>query len=298
MSHLWGHGGWCVILIILAACLGLLWGAQVQAQGDLSPLGDVIADRLVQRVDFPGIEEDPELPLIQVLERFTKLYRVPFQINEKAFKFENPAADIPQICITERGAIRAIPNARLDRVLRQVLYRIPSSSGASFLVRSDHVEITTIEFVQAEFWDWQHAKGPLLPLVHATIERRPLREALRTLADRADFNILLDVRASAARNLVTGRFRNVPLDTAVALLADQADLSPVLVDNVLYVTTPRHAKFLLARAEKHRSKAPVQRPLEDALSYPTITSDWFAPHAGNHWTAPRITEGLLLGNRK
>jgi hypothetical protein len=37
---------------------------------------------------------------------------------------------------------------------------------------------------------------------------------------------------------------NVPLDTAVQLLADMAELKVVHRDNVLYVTTPEHAAKL------------------------------------------------------
>jgi hypothetical protein len=47
--------------------------------------------------------------------------------------------------------------------------------------------------------------------------------------------------AERARLPVTASLLNVPLDTAVMILTDMAQLQPVLIDTVLYVTTPENA---------------------------------------------------------
>jgi len=63
--------------------------------------------------------------------------------------------------------------------------------------------------------------------------------ALRPLA------VLLDTRAAEkARTPITAELYNVPLDTAVRLLAGMVDLQPVRVDNVLFVTSPQTAEAL------------------------------------------------------
>jgi hypothetical protein len=51
---------------------------------------------------------------------------------------------------------------------------------------------------------------------------------------------------------VTARFVNVPLDVAVRLLADMADLGVVRIGNVFYATSPENAK----RLQSEQSKSP------------------------------------------
>ncbi len=55
---------------------------------------------------------------------------------------------------------------------------------------------------------------------------------------------------------MTGRFNNVPLDTAVTFLADMADLQPILQDNVIYVTTRDNAMRLEAKQRKDMADQP------------------------------------------
>jgi hypothetical protein len=62
-------------------------------------------------------------------------------------------------------------------------------------------------------------------------------------------NVVLDPRAlaeSGEKLTVTARFHNVPVDTAVRILSNMADLQMVRLDNVLYITTPKRAAQLQA----------------------------------------------------
>src|SRR5262249_49008258 len=82
---------------------------------------------------------------------------------------------------------------------------------------------------------------PLI-LVHECFNKVKLCRALETIADTTDTNIVLDIRVKAkADTEVSANFTNVPLDTAVSLLADMADLAVVRRNNVLYVTSPENA---------------------------------------------------------
>jgi hypothetical protein len=84
------------------------------------------------------------------------------------------------------------------------------------------------------------------------LEQRPLEQALKTLATRTGFTVVLDVRAGEkGKTPVTAAFKNVPLDTAVRLLADMADLRSVLIDNTLYVTSPENADRMIADQSHH-----------------------------------------------
>ncbi len=47
-------------------------------------------------------------------------------------------------------------------------------------------------------------------------------------------------------------FDNLPLDSAVSMLADMADLRTILQDNAVYVTTPKNAQRLKSEQKKNR----------------------------------------------
>jgi len=78
--------------------------------------------------------------------------------------------------------------------------------------------------------------GPHLPRIYASFDKRTLAESLKYLNDRTSnsvISILGPVRK--ARNGCR-TFKNLPLDSAVRLLAEMADLRVVQIDNVFYVT--------------------------------------------------------------
>ncbi len=205
--------------------------------------------KLARRINFDGVT-DARTTLADVLDHLAKKYDITFDVNEKAFKFEN----VQDILKTDVTPVRPMRNVRLDTVLRKLLGLVPVGSGATYILRDDLVEITTNTFVGAEVWG--NFKGPQLPLVWATLDKVPLEEALKDLAEQADFNVLLDNRAGEkGKTPVTARLRNTPLDTAVRLLADMADLRPVHLDNVLYVTTKENAAEAEARLEKEKKEA-------------------------------------------
>jgi hypothetical protein len=221
-----------------------------------------VPQKLAQRVRFDGID-DPKATLDEALEKLTKLYDVNFDINEKAFKFEN-LQEVGKTEIATPAPLPAMKNARLGTVLRKLLSRIPVPSGATYLVRGDHIEITTGTFQAAEIWG--KYTGPHLPLVNAMLEKCPLADAVAELAEQSDFNVLVDNRAAEqAKTSVSARLLNTPLDTALRLLADMADLRAVHLDNVLYVTTKENAAALEARLEKEKTPT---NPMDDASDNP------------------------------
>jgi hypothetical protein len=229
-----------------------------------------VPQKLSQRVKFDGID-DAKVTLGEALEKLTKLYDVNFDINERAFEFEN-LKEVGKTEIATPNPIPAMKNARLDTVLRKMLSRIPVPSGAMYLVRGDHIEITTGTFQAQEIWG--KYSGPHLPLVHVTLEKCPLADAVVELAEQADFNILVDNRAAEqAKTAVSARLLNTPLDSALRLLADMADLRAVHLDNVLYLTTKENAAALEARLQKET--IPVN-PLDDTNENP----GQYAPRKG------------------
>jgi hypothetical protein len=251
----------CSLVVVLALGAGA-WAAPAPAGA--REKSNELADALNRTVKCGGFE-DPKTTLIEALDILANRYDLPFDINETAFKFEM----LPDVAKTEIAQPNAIPEmtAPLGAVLKKVLARVPVPSGATYVVRRDTIEITTVEALRKEIWGEDY-RGPMLPLVRSNFEKLPLRDALRELAQQAEYNIVLDssVDDEAAKTPVTARLRNAPLDTAVRLLADMAGLRVVQTANVLYVTTPEKAEALRERlkAEKPKPAPQPPRPAEKA----------------------------------
>jgi hypothetical protein len=213
------------------------------------PKGDAasVRKKLARPIDFSGYE-DVKTSLIEALDELAKKHHVVFDINDRAFKAEE-THDVLKTFIAEGTSIPAM-KASLARVLQKILDRVPAQSGAVFLIRQRHVEITTIAAVREELG---LAKGArLVPLVWEVFDNKQLTRAFSDLAEVTGMNVVVDpkVKEAARVGQVTARLANVPVDTAVRLLADMAELDVVLLDNVFYVTSPEKAKRL--RQNSHR----------------------------------------------
>lgn len=215
-----------------------------------------MVSKLTQRVNFDGID-DNRATFSDALYQLTKLYDLTFDVNEQAF-IRDAIMDVGKTEI----AVPAIPpmkNVRIRYILRQILRRIPAPTGATFIVRSDRIEITTNAFQRAEIWG--KYGGPYLPLVNAKLDKVPLEDAARQLADQAAFNVIVDQRAGdKAKTPVSARLLNTPLDTALRLLSDSADLQTVQIDNVLYITSKANAIALEAKLEKEKAAGNLNNP--------------------------------------
>jgi RNA polymerase sigma factor (sigma-70 family) len=210
-----------------------------------------IRERLANTVEFAGYD-DEKTSLIEALDQLAKIYRITFDVNEKAFKDE----DIEKVLGMQIVGDSPIPPMKtsLSSVLRKILTRVPAKSGAVFLIRKDMIEITTGAAVREELGLPSNAR--LFPLVWEVFEDRDLTAAFDDLANASGYNVVVDakVKETVKKTQVTARLANVPVDTAVRLLADMAELDVVLLDNVFYVTTPDKAKRL---QEKTRRPAPT-----------------------------------------
>jgi hypothetical protein len=195
---------------------------------------------LKTRVKFNGFD-DPKTTLAEALDNLAQRYDIAFEVNEKAFVLDG-LNDVLRFEVAQPNPITPM-DARLSAVLRKVLARVPVQSGAQFLIRKEYIEITTGSALQAEL-DIP-AERRLLPLVWESFDGTPLPEALQVLGDDTGFNVVIDPRvADKMKTPVKATLRNVPVDTAVRLLAAMDDLQPVLLDNVFYITTPEKARRL------------------------------------------------------
>jgi RNA polymerase sigma factor (sigma-70 family) len=163
-----------------------------------------------------------------------------FEINEQAFA----EAGLNNVRQTEVSKTPwSLKEVTLATVLRRLLGHIPVPTVV--LIRKDTVEITTVAAARAELG--LPESRPLLPLVWEEIDGLTLPKALQQLSKASGMNVILDPRAlteDLANLKITVQFANAPVDSAVRILANMADLQMVQMDNILYVTTPKRASQL------------------------------------------------------
>lgn len=210
------------------------------------PLWQVLATT----VDTGGLD-DPKTTLLEALDQYAKVHRVSFDVRERAFKAEG-LNDVLKTYVAETP----IPpmRATLAMVINKVLARVPVASGACFLVRDDIIEITTGAAVRDELGlpRWTATKEGELPpplhLISREIHKLPLARALEAVASASGANVVLDSRCEKqGETVVSAKLLNVTAATAVEVLADQAGLDVVRIENVYYVTSEENAERLRKR---------------------------------------------------
>jgi hypothetical protein len=260
-------------LPVLVAALSLPLAVSAAHATD-TPRSQELRGHLAAPVKFPGFD-DPNTTLTEALDALAKRYDLNFDLNEHALK-EAGLKDVHKFEIASPNPVPEM-NARLETVLKKVLGRV--SPRVTFVIRDDHIEVTTREAIRREFYPGR-TEEVLPPLVYTTFEGKPLAEALKELSQGSGLTVLLDGRAAKeARTPVTADLMNVPLDTAVRLLADMAGLKVVPVDAVLYVTTAENACAL--REEQEKSRLETKRDQEKKAPEPARADKPAAPSPGD-----------------
>jgi hypothetical protein len=205
-----------------------------------------IRDRLARPVSLEkGFSEGT--PLKEALEFLSDRYDFTLLVNDEAFK----AMDVAMVEATKIKLPKMI-GVKLSSCLHLILAQV----HATYLIHPDYVEIVPLEYAHPQAWK---QRRDLAAMVQVEFVERPLDEALRELADTSGINIVLDARAGEkAKTSITASLENVPVDTAVLILADMADMRPVVLDNVLYVTSRENAEQLLAWQQKQSEMAAGQ----------------------------------------
>jgi RNA polymerase sigma factor (sigma-70 family) len=211
-----------------------------------------LREQLNSIVNYPGLE-DPRATLTDLLDQFEKRFNLTFDINEKAF-------EVDKFKEVARTSVAEVPipqmHGTLSNILRKVLRRVPVASGTIFLIRRDFIEITTTNALRNELGIPQNR--PILPLVWDTSDETPLIQILPRLAETSGYNIVADPKTGEKlQTKITLQLNNVPVDTAVRLLANMAGLDVVRLDNVFYVTTAENAKHLREEQVKTNAETPM-----------------------------------------
>jgi hypothetical protein len=98
-----------------------------------------------------------------------------------------------------------------------------------------------------------------------TLEKRPIKEALKTLLEGTGLTLILDTKRAGDRMTepVSAILEDVPLETCLRVLADLADLKPVVMDNVVYLTTKENGRPL--QQEQDARERERRRQEQEAL---------------------------------
>lgn len=134
-----------------------------------------------------------------------------------------------------------------DVKLATVLSAILKQVNGCYLVKDGLIVITSKAARRAELGekddDAEAAVRDAMPLVRMTFTETPIRKVVEELAEKFERTILIaPYLAERGDVLVTAKLVNVPLDHAVELLADMAELALVKRGNALYVTSRERAK--------------------------------------------------------
>ena len=228
--------------VLLACILTGVSPAIPASAGNPASTAKEIRDKLVSlEKGFPD-----NTSLREALEFLSDRYDVQFIINARQFQEENAGSPDKM-----KVQLPRMMNVRLATILRLLLAQV----HGTYLIRPEYIEVVPLEGAYPAAWKQRRDQAPT---VQADFTGRPLDEALRELADASGINIVLDARAGEkAKTSITASLTNVPVDTAVLILADMADMRPVALDNVLYVTSKESAEQLLAWQKNQGEKARI-----------------------------------------
>jgi hypothetical protein len=123
-------------------------------------------------------------------------------------------------------------NTKARTALRTILQPL----GLSYSILGDTVLITSEDIGLAR---------QLKQRISVDLDKAPLETALKDLAKETATNLLFDKKVGKeAKAEVSLQFEDVPYETVVRLLCEQAGLKPVRMGNVIYITSPAVAKEL------------------------------------------------------
>jgi hypothetical protein len=224
----------------------------------------------------PPTQQAAEKPKARSAEAIRERLRGPFTL-ERGIEANTPLKEALEFLSDQLGVMVVVDGPAFKKIgveaLEDVPVRLPRMAGvsasrvlgmltaqlnASYLVHRDVIEITVPQKTWVENWSLPGTvRDPsLTQLIDAHFpasEHRSLEDALRELSDQSGINVIVDAKVGdKAKTAVSATMSNTPLDTAVRLLADMADLKAVAIDNVMYVTTKAHAKALEAEQARRR----------------------------------------------
>jgi WD40 repeat protein len=105
------------------------------------PRARELRQNLLRPVRFNGLGANPKATLQGILDLLAHEYQLNIKVDDAPFK-EEGLEGVRDCQVLDRPCPR-FHGAALDRILRKILSRVPVPSGATYLIRDDHIEVTT-----------------------------------------------------------------------------------------------------------------------------------------------------------
>ena len=200
---------------------------------------DELANKLLERIALP--DGFKNVALKEVLEIIMTKYDINVLVDAKSFGGANQAA--AAVVADDDGimnqmiSVPAVKNVRLSTLLKLIADQI----NGAYLIYPDHIKLVGIArvaticgpFAKANMSPGEpdDALEPAvdiiraIPLVSASFNEKPLVDALKDVEMRTNRSIVLANQAGdKAKTVISARFTNVPVETAVATLSEMAGL--------------------------------------------------------------------------
>jgi hypothetical protein len=179
-----------------------------------------ICKALDQKIDF-----DVAGSITNAIEQFKEKAKVNVVVDQN-FLLQN-GIDVNNIQVTAK-----LDGAKARSALRAIL----SPNHLGYAVIGDSIIVTTEDMALHRQFKQN---------VNLDLDKVELEKALKDLSKETAVQVLVDKKiAKDAATQVSLQLDDVPLDTAVRLLCEQAGVKPVRMGNVLYITSPANAKEL------------------------------------------------------
>ena len=218
------------------------------------PAGDTNGSNLETPAQRIRKDLDRTLPTVEIIDQPLKLAIAQLKEQTKI----NFVADV--MTMAQMGIdVEGTPiNIKLQNVkLRSALRTIFGPYNLGYAIVGDVVLITSDDMAM-------HRQ--MKQRVSIDLDKAQLGGAVKQLAKETATNLVLDARvAKDAQTPVTLQLDDVPLETAVRLMAETAGLKPVRVGNVLYVTSKTTAAELRADPDLAPVPQPRQPGMEDLV---------------------------------
>ena len=152
-------------------------------------------------------------------------------------------------------------NVKLKDVkVKSALRSILTPYNLSYAIIGDTVIVSTDEMAMYR---------QMRQRVNLDCEKEELTTVLKKLARETATNLMVDTRAAKEAKIeVSLQMEDVPLETAVRLMAEMAGLKPVRVGNVLFVTTKANANEMRADPDLAQPNGPRNPALEQQIIAP------------------------------
>jgi hypothetical protein len=250
---------------------------------------------LLKTIKFGGY--DGEAPLQDALDQLDKIYNLRFTINEQAFRNEGLKPDqVYRINLCQDGELKPM-DGTIFQVLQTILSRVPVESGATLMVRPNCIEITTRKAQIAEVFpdravgkSEKKTEAPRSfepPLVSVHLNEHTLLDAIWQMRRQCNVSFLLDPSLKGKQNTTLSlTLLNVPVDTAVTMITEVADLDYVWLDNAIFLTSKEKAEKLRKKWPTRHSggRVPVMPARTPRISVKSVATIVDGQHTGSRPT--------------